>query len=131
MTSSILRSQCRNHQNVRPSFNKNCHVLYSFIVFFQPALIFASITLASDLNDVHHIAVADWLCEGILQMSTSYTPQLGPAPRWASFLENITEVGTPNDTFCLYYEDYQFLGRNELKMCAYLFISHWITFLTA
>ncbi|KAJ3738102.1 WD40-repeat-containing domain protein, partial [Lentinula raphanica] len=48
---------------------------------------------ASDLNDVHHVPGSGLLLtanEGI-QMSTYYIPQLGPAPRWVSFLENITE----------------------------------------
>ena len=63
--------------------------------------------------------------EGI-QMATYYIPQLGPAPRWASFLENITEEMEDQTTRSV-YEDYKFLGRDELKTCA-SFISQSITY---
>lgn len=53
--------------------------------------------------------------EGI-QMGTYYIPQLGPAPRWASFLENITEE-MEDQTVRTVYEDYKFVERNELKTC--------------
>ena len=51
--------------------------------------------------------------EGI-QMSTFYIPQLGPAPRWATFLENITEEMEDQTTRSV-YEDYKFIERSELK----------------
>ena len=50
--------------------------------------------------------------EGI-QMNTYYIPQLGPAPRWCSFLENITEE-LEDQTTRTAYEDYKFVDRNEL-----------------
>lgn len=56
--------------------------------------------------------------EGI-QMATYYIPQLGPAPRWASFLENITEEMEDQTTRSV-YEDYKFVERNELKTCGTL-----------
>ncbi|KAG6379729.1 hypothetical protein JVT61DRAFT_10263 [Boletus reticuloceps] len=58
-----------------------------------PSSNFVSITPATDLNDIHHIPGSGLLLtanEGI-KMASYYIPQLGPAPRWASFLENITE----------------------------------------
>ena len=88
---------------------------------------FASITPASDLNDIHHIPGSGLIVtanEGI-QMATYYIPQLGPAPRWASFLENITEEMEDQTTRSV-YEDYKFLDRTELKTCV-SFISHCIT----
>jgi ribosome biogenesis protein ENP2 len=93
--------------------------------FFQPAVNFASITPASDLNDVHHIPGCGLIMtanEGI-QMSTYYIPQLGPAPRWASFLENITEEMEDQTTRSV-YEDYKFLSRNELKAFVLFIHSH-------
>lgn len=51
-------------------------------------------------------------------MTTYYIPQLGPAPRWCSFLENLTEEmeegagGTKG-----VYEDYKFVSRAELSQC--------------
>jgi hypothetical protein len=59
--------------------------------------------------------------EGI-QMTTYFIPQLGPAPRWCSFLENITEEleSTAGGARSV-YEDYKFVSRSELAMyvCAY------------
>jgi ribosome biogenesis protein ENP2 len=59
--------------------------------------------------------------EGI-QMTTYFIPQLGPAPRWCSFLENITEEleNTAGGARSV-YEDYKFVSRSELAMyvCAY------------
>ncbi|KAF5318863.1 hypothetical protein D9619_010705 [Psilocybe cf. subviscida] len=82
----------------------------------DPAANFASITPATDINDVHHVPGSGLLMtanEGI-QMCTYYIPQLGPAPRWASFLENITEEMEDQTTRSV-YEDYKFVERNELK----------------
>jgi ribosome biogenesis protein ENP2 len=97
--------------------------------FLQPAVNFVSITPASDLNDIHHIPGSGLIMtanEGI-QMSSYYVPQLGPAPRWASFLENITEEMEDQTTRSV-YEDYKFLSRNELKTCV-PFIFPFISFL--
>ena len=43
-----------------------------------------------------------------------FIPQLGPAPRWCSFLENLTEEleeSTENNA----YEDYKFLTKSEVE----------------
>ena len=76
---------------------------------------FVSIIPANDLNDVHHIPGSGLIVlanEGI-QMNTYYIPQLGPAPRWCSFLENLTEE-LEDQTTRTAYEDYKFVDRNEL-----------------
>ncbi|KAF8801490.1 hypothetical protein BYT27DRAFT_7262029 [Phlegmacium glaucopus] len=70
----------------------------------SPTVNFTSITPASDLNDVHHIPGSGLIMtanEGI-QMATYYIPQFGPAPRWASFLENITEEMEDQTTHSVY-----------------------------
>jgi len=91
----------------------------------QPSENFTSLTPATDLNDVHHIPGSGLLMtanEGI-QMTTYFIPELGPAPRWCSFLENITEEmeDTAGGTRSV-YEDYKFLSRSELAtyVCAYI-----------
>lgn len=43
-----------------------------------------------------------------------FVPQIGPAPKWASFLENITEELEEAKTYSL-YEDYKFLTGKELE----------------
>ena len=54
-------------------------------------------------------------------MATYYVPALGPAPRWASFLENITEEMEDSTTRTA-YEDFKFVERNELKTCAVILL---------
>ncbi|KAJ7487777.1 NUC153 and WD40 repeat-containing nucleolar rRNA processing-related protein [Mycena latifolia] len=81
----------------------------------SPSTNFAAITPAADLNHVHHVPASGLIMtanEGI-QMATYYIPQLGPAPRWASFLENITEEMEDQTTRSV-YEDYKFVERSEL-----------------
>jgi ribosome biogenesis protein ENP2 len=82
----------------------------------QPSTNFTSINPAADLNHVHHVPGSGILMtanEGI-QMATYYIPQLGPAPRWASFLEHITEE-LEDQTARTIYEDFKFVDRSELK----------------
>jgi ribosome biogenesis protein ENP2 len=87
----------------------------NLIQHFQPATNFVSITPATDLNDIHHVPGSGLLLcanEGI-QMSSFFVPQLGPAPKWCSFLENITEEMEDTTTRTA-YEDYKFVERAEL-----------------
>ncbi|TDL24601.1 hypothetical protein BD410DRAFT_838116 [Rickenella mellea] len=81
----------------------------------EPSTNFASITAAADMNHVHHIPGSGLIMcanEGI-RMTTYYIPQLGPAPKWCSFLENITEE-MEDQTVKTVYEDYKFVERTEL-----------------
>ncbi|KZT28098.1 WD40 repeat-like protein [Neolentinus lepideus HHB14362 ss-1] len=90
----------------------------------EPSSNFASITPATDINDVHHIPGSGLLMvanEGI-KMTTYYIPQLGPAPRWCSFLENITEELEDQTTRTI-YEDFKFVEKSELES---LGLSHLI-----
>ncbi|KAG5643073.1 hypothetical protein DXG03_001601 [Asterophora parasitica] len=77
---------------------------------------FVSITPAHDLNDVLHVPGSGLLLtanEGI-QMASYYIPQLGPAPRWAMFLEQVTEENEDQTTRSV-YEDFKFVERTEIK----------------
>ncbi|KAH7882356.1 WD40-repeat-containing domain protein [Phlebopus sp. FC_14] len=81
-----------------------------------PSSNFVSVTPANDLNHIHHVPGSGLLLtanEGI-QMAAYYIPQLGPAPRWASFLENVTEE-MEDQSVRNVYEDYKFIERNELR----------------
>ncbi|KAG1815032.1 WD40-repeat-containing domain protein [Suillus subaureus] len=82
----------------------------------SPSSNFVSITPANDLNHIHHVPGSGLFLtanEGI-QMGTYYIPALGPAPRWASFLENVTEEMEDSTTRNA-YEDFKFVERSELK----------------
>ncbi|OSX63495.1 hypothetical protein POSPLADRAFT_1065723 [Postia placenta MAD-698-R-SB12] len=83
----------------------------------SPETNFASITPAQDINDVHHVPGSGLLLlanEGI-QMTTFFIPQLGPAPRWCSFLEHLTEE-MEDQTARTAYKDYKFVERSELTI---------------
>ncbi|KZO98468.1 WD40 repeat-like protein [Calocera viscosa TUFC12733] len=80
-----------------------------------PATNFTSITPANDINHVHHLPGSGLIMlanEGI-QMTTYYIPQLGPAPKWCSFLDNITEEMEEQSSRNV-YEDFKFVERSEL-----------------
>lgn len=47
-------------------------------------------------------------------MGAYYIPQLGPAPKWASFLDNLTEEMEENPSSNV-YDDYKFVSRKELE----------------
>lgn len=47
-------------------------------------------------------------------MGAYYIPQLGPAPKWASFLDNLTEEMEENPSHNI-YDDYKFVSRKELN----------------
>ncbi|KAJ2482082.1 Small ribosomal subunit biogenesis [Coemansia sp. RSA 2320] len=47
-------------------------------------------------------------------IQTYYIPQLGPAPRWCHFLENLTEEMEENQKQSI-YDDYKFVVRRELE----------------
>lgn len=77
---------------------------------------FTSIEPSSDIND---------LClypdSGLVFMATEspkmlvyYIPSLGPAPRWCSFLDNLTEELEEDDQPTV-YDDYKFVTKQELE----------------
>ncbi|KZS97167.1 WD40 repeat-like protein [Sistotremastrum niveocremeum HHB9708] len=77
---------------------------------------FASVTPATDVNHVHHVPGSGMLMlanEGI-SMTSYYIPQLGPAPKWCSFLDNITEE-MEDQTVRNVYEDFKFIEKSELS----------------
>jgi len=51
--------------------------------------------------------------EGI-QMTAYYIPQLGPAPRWCTFLDNITEE-MEDQSVRNVYDDFKFVERKEIS----------------
>lgn len=77
---------------------------------------FTSVEPETDINDVCLVENSGLIFtaqEGI-EMGAYYIPQLGPAPRWASFLDNITEEMEENPNRDV-YDDYKFVTRKELS----------------
>ena len=76
---------------------------------------FTSIEPETDINDVTTVDDSGLIFtanEGI-QMGSYFIPQLGPAPQWASFLENLTEEMEENPNRDI-YDEYKFITRKEL-----------------
>lgn len=47
-------------------------------------------------------------------MQTYYIPSLGPAPKWASFLDSLTEE-LEEKNYEHVYDDYKFITKKELE----------------
>ena len=47
------------------------------------------------------------------KMQTYFIPELGPAPRWCSFLDNLVEDMEENETDTI-YDDYKFVTVEEV-----------------
>ncbi|KAF9173272.1 hypothetical protein BGX21_003343 [Mortierella sp. AD011] len=76
---------------------------------------FTSIEPTNDINDVCVVDDSGLIFvanEGI-QMQSYYIPSLGPAPKWCSFLDNLTEELEENPVQNI-YDDYKFVSRKEL-----------------
>lgn len=76
---------------------------------------FASMEPSVDINDVEYIKDSGmfFVANEGAPMHTYYIPNLGPAPRWCSFLDNVTEEleEKPSDTV---YSNYRFITRDEV-----------------
>lgn len=73
-----------------------------------------SVEPPNDINDVQPVQGSGLVFvanEGI-PMHTFYIPSLGPAPRWCSFLDNLTEELEETETSV--YANYKFVTRKEL-----------------
>uniref|UniRef100_A0A3Q1I510 Nucleolar protein 10 n=1 Tax=Anabas testudineus TaxID=64144 RepID=A0A3Q1I510_ANATE len=78
--------------------------------------VFSSIQPQSNINDVCMYPNSGMLftANEDPKMNTFYIPALGPAPRWCSFLDNLTEEleESPESTV---YDDYKFVTRKDLE----------------
>ncbi|BFZ60257.1 Small ribosomal subunit bioproteinsis [Saitoella coloradoensis] len=77
---------------------------------------FTSIEPPVDINDVCPLPGTGLIFvanEG-MPMHTYYIPQLGPAPAWCSFLDNLTEEMEETPTTSV-YDNYKFVTRKELS----------------
>lgn len=77
---------------------------------------FTSIEPNVDINDVAHVPDSGMFLlanEGI-PMHAYYVPAVGPAPKWCSFLDSITEELEERPATTV-YENYRFVTRKELQ----------------
>ncbi|KAJ8289502.1 hypothetical protein GJAV_G00002060 [Gymnothorax javanicus] len=78
--------------------------------------LFSSIEPQADVNDVCVYPDSGMLftANEDPKMNTFYIPALGPAPRWCSFLDNLTEELEENPESTV-YDDYKFVTRKDLE----------------
>ncbi|XP_006898274.1 PREDICTED: nucleolar protein 10-like isoform X3 [Elephantulus edwardii] len=78
--------------------------------------IFTSLEPEHDINDVCLYPNSGMLFTGneTPKMGIYYIPVLGPAPRWCSFLDNLTEELEENPESTV-YDDYKFVTQKDLE----------------
>ncbi|KAM8952569.1 nucleolar protein 10 [Pelodytes ibericus] len=78
--------------------------------------IFTSIEPEADVNDVCIYPDSGMLLTAneAPKMNVYYIPALGPAPKWCSFLDNLTEELEENPESTV-YDDYKFVTKKELE----------------
>lgn len=78
--------------------------------------VFSSIEPQANINDVCLYPSSGMLftANEDPKMNTFYIPALGPAPRWCSFLDNLTEELEENPESTV-YDDYKFVTRKDLE----------------
>ncbi|XP_021571947.1 nucleolar protein 10 isoform X5 [Carlito syrichta] len=78
--------------------------------------IFTSLEPEHDLNDVclYHNSGMLLTANETPKMGIYYIPVLGPAPRWCSFLDNLTEELEENPESTV-YDDYKFVTKKDLE----------------
>jgi ribosome biogenesis protein ENP2 len=78
--------------------------------------LFTSIEPESDINDicVHPNSGLVMMATEQPKIQTYYIPELGPAPKWCSFLDSITEE-LEESKHMLIYDDYKFVTRKDLE----------------
>lgn len=83
-------------------------------------LVSISPSAGTDLNDVHHLPGSGLVFGAVegTQCAAWYVPTLGPAPKWCSFLDRITdEIDQEQSSGGKrgVYEDFKFVDRAELE----------------
>ncbi|KAM9316404.1 nucleolar protein 10 [Gastrophryne carolinensis] len=78
--------------------------------------VFTSVEPEADVNDVCLYPNSGMLftANEAPKMNVYYVPALGPAPRWCSFLDNLTEELEENPESTV-YDDYKFVTKKDLE----------------
>ena len=76
---------------------------------------YVSVQATADLNDLCLVPNSGmmFMTNEDKKMMTYYIPNLGPAPRWCSFLDSLTEELEEGETTTV-YDDYKFVTVEEL-----------------
>ncbi|XP_073823017.1 nucleolar protein 10 lethal (2) 34Fd [Musca autumnalis] len=116
----------KDHLNKVPikrlAFNQNHNAVYSLDEAMlklwdeQTGKQIAYIESTSSFNDFCTVPETGmfFLAQEDVKMLTFYVPAMGPAPRWCSFLDNLTEE-IESEVVENMYDDYQFITQKELE----------------
>ena len=88
----------------------------------QTGALFSNIEPKHDVNDVALCANSGLvlIAQEDTKIGSYFLPSLGPAPKWVTFLENLTEEMEEAKATSS-YEDFKFVTENELQQyCVYL-----------
>jgi len=88
---------------------------YFISSFFFQGKLYTSIEAQHDFNDLCVIPNTGMLlmANETIKMQTYYIPNLGPAPYWCNFLDNLTEE-LEELNYDIIYDDYKFVTEKEL-----------------
>jgi ribosome biogenesis protein ENP2 len=77
--------------------------------------VYCSVEPPADINDVCYVGTSGLIFMAAEQSKcmSYFIPSLGPAPKWCSFLENLTEEMEEDQQGI--YEDYKFVTKEELE----------------
>ena len=77
---------------------------------------FTSLAPDHDINDVYMIPDSGLLlmANESPKMGAYFIPSLGPAPKWCSFLDSLTEELEESSSSAV-YDDYKFVTKTELE----------------
>ena len=84
----------------------------------QPTTNHLSLHPPNPLTDLHAVPESGLIlaaCEAP-EMCAYYVPEIGPAPKWAGFLDNVTEEMADDTSAAAKgaYSDYKFVDKQEL-----------------
>ena len=88
--------------------------------------LFAAIEGPAPLNDICTVPGTGLLMfpSETKRIQTYYIPSLGPAPKWCSFIDNITEE--LEEEAPSIYTDYKFVTKDELEQFSLIFFSYFL-----
>jgi hypothetical protein len=90
-------------------------LIYIFFVYLQGKL-YTSIEASTEFNNLCVVPKTGlfFIANENTKIKTYYIPTLGPAPRWASFLDSLTEELEESNAENI-YDDYKFVTKEELE----------------
>lgn len=97
----------------------NLNVKNNNLKFYFQGTLFTSIEASTEFNNLCTVPQTGllFIANENTKIQTYYIPSLGPAPRWASFLDSLTEELEENSADNV-YDDYKFVTKQELENLA-------------